>query len=84
MFGNIKRSRQARNFATNVPKILDLKSSSEQKIDAGCPWFDSLSNLTPLHTFVSKNIDLYFWHLSREFYRRVKVICFFHKALYFV
>ena len=30
MFGNHRRGRQARNFTTNVPKILDLKSSSEQ------------------------------------------------------
>ena len=30
MFENPWRDRQARNFATNVPKILDLKSSSEQ------------------------------------------------------
>ena len=29
MFENPRRGRQARNFATNVPKILDLKSSSE-------------------------------------------------------
>ena len=29
MFENPKRGRQARNFTTNVPKILDLKSSSE-------------------------------------------------------
>ena len=27
MFGNPRRGRQARNFTTNVPKILDLKSS---------------------------------------------------------
>ena len=41
MFENPGRGRQARNFKTNVPKILDLKSSSEQifpKIDVGCPW----------------------------------------------
>ena len=31
MFENPRRGRQARNFTTNVPKILDLKSSSEQK-----------------------------------------------------
>ena len=40
MFENPRRGRQARNFTTNVPKILDLKSSSEQifsKIDVGCP-----------------------------------------------
>ena len=30
MFENPRRGRQARNFATNAPKILDLKSSSEQ------------------------------------------------------
>ena len=29
MFENPKRGRQARNVLTNVPKILDLKSSSE-------------------------------------------------------
>ena len=30
MFKNPRRGRHARNFTTNVPKILDLKSSSEQ------------------------------------------------------
>ena len=30
MFENPRRGRQARSFTTNVPKILDLKSSSEQ------------------------------------------------------
>ena len=30
MFENPRRGRQARNFTTNVPKILDLKSFSEQ------------------------------------------------------
>ena len=29
-FANPRRGMQARNFTTNVPKILDLKSSSEQ------------------------------------------------------
>ena len=41
MFENPRRGRQARNFATNVPKILDLKSSSEQifsqKLTLGAP-----------------------------------------------
>ena len=40
MFENPRIGRQARNFTTNVPKILDLKSSSNQyflKIDVGCP-----------------------------------------------
>ena len=41
MFENPRRDRQARNFTTNVPKILDLKSSSEQifsrKLPLGAP-----------------------------------------------
>ena len=40
MFENPGRGRQARNFITNVPKILDLKSSSEQifrKLSLGVP-----------------------------------------------
>ena len=46
MFENPRRGRQAGNFATNVPKILDLKSSSANryfwKIDIGCPWLPAL------------------------------------------
>ena len=30
MFVNPRRGRQARNYTTNVPKILDFKSSYEQ------------------------------------------------------
>ena len=41
MFENPRRGRQARNFTTNGPKILDLKSSSEQifsrKLPLGAP-----------------------------------------------
>ena len=39
MFENPRRGRQKRNFTTNVPKILDLKSSSEQfqKLTLGAP-----------------------------------------------
>ena len=43
MFENPRRGRQARNFTTNAPKILDLKSSSEQifsrKLPLGAPAF---------------------------------------------
>ena len=43
MFENHRRGRQARNFTTNVPKILDLKSSSEQiffrKLSLSAPVF---------------------------------------------
>ena len=41
MFENARRGRQARTFTTNVSKILDLKSSSEQiffrKLTFGAP-----------------------------------------------
>ena len=41
MFENPRRGRQAINFTTNAPKILDLKSSSEQifsrKLPLGAP-----------------------------------------------
>ena len=41
MFENPRGGRQARNFRTNAPKILDLKSSSEQifsrKLPLGAP-----------------------------------------------
>ena len=41
MFKNPRRGRQTRNFTTNVPKILVLKSSSEQifsrKLPLGAP-----------------------------------------------
>ena len=41
MFENPRRGRQARNFTQNVPKILDLKSSSEncifRKFTLGAP-----------------------------------------------
>ena len=35
---NPRRGGQARNFTTNVPKILDLKSSSEQIFSENCIW----------------------------------------------
>ena len=41
MFQNPRRGRQARNFTTSAPKIVDLKSSSEQifsrKLPLGAP-----------------------------------------------
>ena len=38
MFENHRRGRQARNFTANVPKIVDLKSSSEQIFSENCRW----------------------------------------------
>ena len=44
MFENPRRGRQARNFTTNAPKIVDLKSSSEQifsrKLPLGAPDYE--------------------------------------------
>ena len=45
MFENPRRGRQARNFTTNVPKKLDLKSSSAQMFSENCRW-------VPLFTLV--------------------------------
>ena len=57
MFENPRRGMQARNFATNVPKILDLKSSSEQiffrKLSLGAP-----VNCTILIFFCLQAIEL--------------------------
>ena len=38
MFENSRKGRQARNFTTNVPKILDLILSSEQIFSENCRW----------------------------------------------
>ena len=46
MFENPRRGRQARNFTTNVSKILDLKSSSEQIFSENWRW-------VPLFNYVS-------------------------------
>ena len=38
MFENPRRGRQARNFTTNVPKILDLRSSSQEIFSDNWRW----------------------------------------------
>ena len=44
MFENPRRGRQATNFGKNVPKILDLKSSSEQIFSENCRWVPLIEN----------------------------------------
>ena len=44
MFENPRRGRQARNCTTNVPKILDLKSSSEQIFSENLRWVSLIIN----------------------------------------
>ena len=46
MFENPRRGRQARHFTTNVLKIPDLKSSSEEIFSTNCHWVPLLSLLS--------------------------------------
>ena len=54
MFENPRRGRQAKNFSTNVPKILDLKSSSEQIFSKICCWVPMTLNR---FLFVSNTVE---------------------------
>ena len=62
MFENPRRGRQARNFTTNAPKILDLKSSSEQifsrKLPLRAPEWNVLHKISAsgVAVFLTKNI----------------------------
>ena len=55
MFENPRRGRQAKNFTANVPKILDLKSSSEQIFSENCRWVPLLAGLG---VFPLKNFEI--------------------------
>ena len=46
-FENPRRGRQARNLTTNVSKILDLKSSSEQIFFKNCRWVPGVMGFMP-------------------------------------
>ena len=58
MFENPRRDGQARNFTTNVSKILDLKSSSEQiffrKLSLGAPAISCLEQGHEMNDFCLK------------------------------
>ena len=70
MFENPRRGRQARIFTTNVTKILDLKSSSEQifsrKLSLGAPeciWHESNLLVTLfLHLRLESEQPVYMGH----------------------
>ena len=49
MFENPRRGRQASNFTRNVPKILHLKSSSEQIFSENCRWVPLSSGTSEIH-----------------------------------
>ena len=57
LFENPRRGRQERNLTTNVPKSLDLKSSSEQIFSENCRWVP-LMNLSVINVSV-ESILLY-------------------------
>ena len=58
-FENPRRVRQARNLTTNVPKILDLKSSSEQIVSKNRLWVPLHEAGPPeqLHKSITKTLD---------------------------
>ena len=60
MFENPRRGRQARNFTTNVPIILDPKSSSEQIFSANWRWVP----LFICTDFNSMNLTLLSWRIQ--------------------
>ena len=66
MFENLRRGRQARNFTTNVPKILDLKSSSEQIFSETCRWvpLKDQTYCLPISTHdLIRHLNWAFWFL---------------------
>ena len=60
MFENPRRGRQARNFGKNVPKILDLKLSSEQIFSENCHWVPLISMLNQMVASESGNKFIHF------------------------
>ena len=69
MFENPRRGRQAKNFTTNVPKILDLKSSSKQifqKLSLGAP--DTCKKM-----YNSQTNEFYLAHLKTPFHCKCQV-----------
>ena len=51
MFENPRRGRQARNLTINAPKILDLKSSSEQIFSRKLPLG------APVYSYIVQNLE---------------------------
>ena len=72
-FENARRGRQARTFTTNVPKILDLKSSSNRyffrKLTLGAP--ERLSVASVHQAFFFKFELFSSKVVSEEFFRRI-------------
>ena len=78
MFENPRRGKQARNLTTNVPKILDLKSSSEQVFSENGRWVPLAGIYLP---FLSEEAFYRFWLVICLF---VCLFAFFYMQLLFV
>ena len=75
MFENPRRGIQARNFTTNVPKILDLKSSSEQIFSENCRW-------VPLSHVILLRIALHRISRPRYIKHKLKSINFYLRSYF--
>ena len=59
MFENLRRGRQARNFTTNVPKILDLKPNRYfRKLTLGAP--EKSLFFLKINHYAVRDLDKYF------------------------
>ena len=72
-FENPRRGMQARNLTTNVPKILDLKSSSEQIFSKNCRWVP-LNSVTTVTGAGKTKLS------NRLFRERFFCCCFFSQS----
>ena len=78
MFENRRRGRQARNFTTNVPKILVLKSASGQmfsrKLALGAPDKNAKQLLAKKNFSLTNSLITYPRHIPNRILRKSKDI----------
>ena len=84
MFENPRRGRQARNFTKNVPKILDLKSSSEQIFSENWRWVPLILAMKCLFTWTKRRLLRLFRKLSTRQNLHLKAEMFSFHSKYFV
>ena len=73
MFENPRRGRQARNFLTNVPKMLDLKSSSEHTFSENWRWVPLNFRIQCSALYINLTISFYSAMLKR-YWTRISAI----------
>ena len=88
MFENPRRGRQARNLTTNAPKILVLKSSSEQifsrKLPLGAPvqWKPARERATDCYIFQSTALFEFAMHYTKKTTINKQILCRFQKNFF--